>query len=78
MSTSVPLDPETEARLDELAAATGRNRSSYLDEMRELVRSGLEDMEDAYLAAQALERHLASGEPSIPLEDLVRELGLAD
>jgi len=73
MATSVRLDPATEARLDRLASATGRTKDFYL---RELIEQGLDDLEDAYLGAAALEAHRRSGEPTIPLEQLVSDLGL--
>lgn len=37
-----------------------------------------EDIEDALLGAAALEAHRLSGRPAIPLDDLMRELGLED
>ena len=53
MATSIRLAPETEQRLDFLAAHTGRTKAYYL---RELIEQGLEDMEDYYLGAESLER----------------------
>ena len=53
MATSIRLAPETEQRLDFLAAHTGRTKAFYL---REMIERGLEDMEDYYLAADVLER----------------------
>ena len=73
MATSVRLDPATEARLDRLASETGRTKAFYL---RELIEQGLDDLEDAYLGAAALEPHRRSGEPTIPMDQLVSELGL--
>lgn len=73
MPTSVRLDPATEARLESLAAATGRTKAFYL---RELIEGGLDDLEDVYLGAAALESHRRSGETAIPLEDVLRDLGL--
>jgi RHH-type rel operon transcriptional repressor/antitoxin RelB len=74
MPTSVRLPPEVESRLERLAEATGRTKAFYL---RELIEQGLEDLEDAYLGAAALEAHRRSGEPTIPLVDLIEDLGLA-
>ena len=54
MPTSVRLDPALEARLDSLARITGRSKAFYL---RELIEQGLDDLEDAYLGAAALEAH---------------------
>ncbi len=75
MATSVRLDPLIEARLDRLALGTGRTKAFYL---RELIEQGLDDIEDAYLGAAALETHRRSGEPTIPLDQLVSDLGLGD
>jgi RHH-type transcriptional regulator, rel operon repressor / antitoxin RelB len=74
MPTSVRLDPTVEARLGRLAEATGRSKAYYL---RELIEQGLEDLEDAYLGAAALEAHRRSGEAAIPLAELMEDLGLA-
>jgi RHH-type rel operon transcriptional repressor/antitoxin RelB len=75
VATSVRLDPTVEARLDRLANETKRPKSFYL---RELIVQGLDDMEDAYLGAAALEAHRRSGEAAIPLADVLRDLGLED
>ena len=53
MATSIRLNPETERRLDSLAAQTGRTKAFYL---RELIERGLDDIEDYYLSADVLER----------------------
>jgi RHH-type rel operon transcriptional repressor/antitoxin RelB len=53
MATSIRLNPETERRLDLLATQTGRTKAFYL---RELIERGLDDIEDYYLSADALER----------------------
>jgi RHH-type rel operon transcriptional repressor/antitoxin RelB len=73
MPTSVRLNPAVEARLERLAEATGRSKAYYL---RELIEQGLEDLEDAYLGAAALEAHRRSGEATIPLAELMEDLGL--
>lgn len=73
MPTSVRLDPSTEARLEHLVAATGRSKAFYL---RELIEAGIDDLEDAYLGAAALEAHRRSGEATIPLDQVMRNLGL--
>jgi RHH-type rel operon transcriptional repressor/antitoxin RelB len=53
MAISVRLDPDLEARLDHLAAITGRAKFYYL---RELMQMDLEDLEDFYLADATMER----------------------
>ena len=73
MATSIRLDPKTEQRLEHLALTTGRTKAFYL---RQLVESGLEDLEDFYLADATLER-IRKGEEKIHLAAQIRaELGL--
>lgn len=74
MATSVRLSHDTEQRLDHLAAATGRTKAFYL---RELIERGLEDIEDIYLAEQALAR-IRAGEKTVPLEQVMKDLGMDD
>jgi RHH-type rel operon transcriptional repressor/antitoxin RelB len=73
MATSVRLDPATEARLDRLASETGRTKAFYL---RELIEQGLDDLEDAYLGAAAVERMRLGHERTYSLDEVVKELGL--
>lgn len=75
MATSIRLDPATEQRLDHLAAQTGRTKAYYL---RELVKNGLQDLEDYYLAAATMERVRKGEEPVHTLDDVERDLGLAN
>ena len=75
MATSIRMAPETEKRLDALAARTGRTKAYYL---HEIIDRGLEDMEDYYLAADVLERVRKGQEAVFTLDDVVHELGLAD
>ena len=75
MPTSIRLDPATEQRLDHLASTTGRTKAFYL---RELVQNGLEDLEDYYLAAATVERVRKGEERVYSLDDVERDLGLAD
>jgi len=75
MATSIRLDPATEQRLDRLAAQTGRSKAYYL---RELVQRGLEDLEDYYLASATMERVRKGEERVYTLEEVERDLGLAD
>jgi RHH-type rel operon transcriptional repressor/antitoxin RelB len=75
MPTSIRLAPETDLRLDRLAAETGRSKAYYL---REMIERGLEEMEDYYLAAAVLER-IRKGEESVhSLAEVERDLGLGD
>ena len=75
MATSVRLDSATEKRLDRLAKQTGRSKAYYL---RELVEKGLEDLEDYYLASATMERVRKGEEPIHSLDEVERDLGLAD
>lgn len=75
MATSIRLDRTIEQRLDRLAVATGRTKAYYL---RELVTNGLDDLEDFYLASATMERVRKGEEPVYSLEDVERQLGLAD
>ena len=75
MATSIRLSPEAEERLDFLAEKTGRTKAFYL---REMIESGLDDLEDYYLAADVVER-LRKGEEKLYSSAQVRaELGLDD
>lgn len=75
MPTSIRLAPETERRLNALVARTGRSKAFYL---REMIEQGLEEMEDYYLASEVLERVRKGEEKMIALEEVERDLGLAD
>ena len=73
MATSIRLDPETEQRLEHLALTTGRTKAYYL---RQLIESGLQDLEDFYLADATLER-IRKGEEKIhPAAHIRADLGL--
>lgn len=75
MATSVRLKPEVEARLDDLAARTGRTKAYYL---REIIESGIDELEEYYLAADVLERVRKGQEPVHAAADVRRDLGLDD
>jgi len=72
MAVSIRLDPLIEQSLDHLAAQTGRANSYYL---RELIESGLDDLEDFYLADSAMER-VRRGEKILDSAQVRKELGL--
>jgi RHH-type rel operon transcriptional repressor/antitoxin RelB len=75
MPTSIRLSAKAEERLDFLAERTGRTKSFYL---RQMIESGLDDLEDYYLAADVLER-VRSGNEKIHSTAQVRaDLGLDD
>jgi RHH-type transcriptional regulator, rel operon repressor / antitoxin RelB len=75
MATSIRLDPATEQRLARLSAQTGRSKAYHL---RELVKSGLDDLEDYYRAAATMERVRKGEERVYTLDEVERDLGLAD
>jgi RHH-type rel operon transcriptional repressor/antitoxin RelB len=75
MATSIQLDPVTEQRLDRLAAQTGRTKAYYL---RELVKNGLDDLEDYYLADATMERVRKGEEKVYSTEEIREDLGLDD
>ncbi len=66
---TVRLEPELEARLSELAEATGRSKSHYV---RQALEEFLEDRADYLLAISLLERN----EPTIGINELRHELGV--
>lgn len=75
MATSIRLAPETEQRLDYLAAQTGRTKAYYL---REIIEQGIKDMEDYYLAANVLERVRKGREAVYSAANVRKALGLDD
>ena len=75
MPTSIRLDAATEQRLNHLTSATGRTKAFYL---RELVERGLEDLEDYYLAENTMQRVRQGQERIYSLDEVEREIGLAD
>ena len=70
---AVRLDAQTEARLERMAALTGRTKTFYA---RAAIEAHLDDLEDFYLADERL-RDFRS-EDAIPLAQLKAELGLDD
>jgi RHH-type rel operon transcriptional repressor/antitoxin RelB len=73
MAVSIRLDPQIEARLDQLAALTGRAKSYYL---RELIEGGLDDLEDFYLADATMERVRKGQEKVFDAQQVRSDLGL--
>jgi len=72
---AIRLPNEIEMRLEALAKATGRTKTYYA---REAILEHLEDLEDIYLAEQTLERVRSGDEATHSLDDVERELGLAN
>jgi RHH-type transcriptional regulator, rel operon repressor / antitoxin RelB len=75
MATSVRLEAALETRLDALAQRTGRTKAFYL---RELVRRGLDDLEDYYLAADVVERVRKGEDQTHSTAEVRKDLGLDD
>jgi RHH-type rel operon transcriptional repressor/antitoxin RelB len=75
VATSIRLAPELEKRLDRLAVKTGRTKAFYL---REMIESGIAEMEQYYLAADTLAR-VRKGQEKVHSAASVRnDLGLDD
>jgi RHH-type rel operon transcriptional repressor/antitoxin RelB len=75
MPISVRLPEEVERRLAALARNTGRSKAFYI---REAILEHLDDLEDIYLAEKRLEDLRAGRSRTYTLEEVERELGLAD
>jgi RHH-type rel operon transcriptional repressor/antitoxin RelB len=68
---AVRLPEQLEHRLSKLADRTGRTKTYYI---KKAVEEFLEDREDYLLAVAVLEQK----NPSVPLDEVIKELGLAD
>ncbi|MDA8381474.1 MAG: DUF6290 family protein [Betaproteobacteria bacterium] len=75
MPISLRLPPDIEARLTNLARLTGRSKTYYA---AEAIREHLDDLEDLYLAEKELEDVRAGRSRTFTLDEVERELGLAD
>lgn len=73
--TAVRLPEDVFERLQALAARTGRTATYYI---REAIEEHLEDLEDTYLAEQSLEQLRRGEERTYTLDEVERDLGLAD
>ena len=71
--TTIQLDPATDRRLASLATATGRPAAEILHEALDVY---LQDLEDARLAGEVLERMERGEEAALSLEEVERRLGL--
>ena len=72
---SVKLAADVDDRLNRLAKARGRTKASLA---REAIVEHLEDLEDLYLAERRLIDNRAGRSRTYTLEEVERELGLAD
>jgi len=68
---TVRLSPKLEARLERLAKRTRRPKAYYA---KKAITEFLDEQEDYLIAVARLEDNL----PSIPLDEVVRQLGLDD
>jgi RHH-type rel operon transcriptional repressor/antitoxin RelB len=66
------LPEDIEARLEALAKRTGRTKSFYA---REAILEHLQDLEDRYLAEDALQEHLTSGGETLSMNDVLERYG---
>lgn len=73
MPHSVRLTPDEEARLDALAARTGRSKTFYV---RQAIESHLDKLEERYWADEVVLDWENSGKPSRPAAELWDELGV--
>ena len=75
MTLTVRLDDAMSARLDRLAKKTGRAKAYYI---KRLLEDHIDDLEDFYLAAEAVERINRGESRTYTLEEAKAELGLDD
>jgi len=71
--TAVRIPDETYARLQDMAAKTGRTATFYI---REAIEAHLDDLEDIYMAERALDELQQGKARTYSLEELKRELDL--
>jgi RHH-type rel operon transcriptional repressor/antitoxin RelB len=72
---ALELPPELQARLDTLAAQTGRRP---VDLVIEAIKDQLDDLEDLMIAEERWRDHLSGNSETIPLEEVLRRHDLAD
>lgn len=75
MPTSIRLSPDVEARLDRLAQRTGRSKAYYL---RTMIDRELDRIEWEFDLLARVEDVRAGRSETIPLAEVVAELGLDD
>jgi RHH-type transcriptional regulator, rel operon repressor / antitoxin RelB len=73
MPLSVRLTAEEEARLDALAARTGRSKTF---QVRQAIEAHLDALEELYWADEAVRQYEESGKQSRPARELWDELGM--
>ena len=75
INVSLRLPMDVVERVSQLAKMTGRSRTFY---MQEAIEQHLEDLEDIYLAEQALVDIRAGKSKTIPLDEVMKRYGMAD
>jgi RHH-type rel operon transcriptional repressor/antitoxin RelB len=70
---AIRLPKEIEERLDALSRATGRTKTFYA---HQAILEHLDDLEDLYLAEAELREIRAGRSKTIPIEEVMRELGV--
>lgn len=71
---AIRLPADIENRLDALAKATGRTKTFYA---REAILEKLDELEALYLAEQRLTDIRANKTQTVPLDELMKDYGLA-
>ena len=71
---AIRLPQSIERRLERLARRTGRTKTFYV---RQALLEHMEDLEDLYLAEEALQRIRSGDEHTIPLKEVMKRHGLA-
>lgn len=74
-AVSLRLPDDVTERLQHLSKLTGRSKSFY---MIEAIREHLDDLEDLYLAEERLAANRAGTSSTLTLDEVERDLGLAD
>jgi RHH-type transcriptional regulator, rel operon repressor / antitoxin RelB len=72
-NVSLQLPDEVAARLEHLAALTGRSEASY---MIEAIREHIDDLEDLYLAERELEAIREGESQTTPLAEVMKRYGM--
>lgn len=73
MVITVDVDRETDQRLTELAARTGKTKAEHA---AEILKYGIEDVEDYYNALEVSARIKRGEERVYSLEEVMRDLGM--
>jgi RHH-type rel operon transcriptional repressor/antitoxin RelB len=75
MSVSLRLPDEISDRLEHLSKKTGRTKTFYIIQA---IKEHLDNLEDLYLAEQRLIENRAGRSKTYTLDEVERDLGLAD